>query len=398
MKQLAFCLITGFSVFAFIGFAASAEAADSESGSGQWDVSVQKNGVLRVTDVDTANYLKSSKSPTKPHPSQQSLNDLLTRVRSFRIIDAGTASGKLLGDKVLFDSEKDPQSVDELKKYLVIITDPRSFGHDACYGGPTLEFICKDNQKVLIAIHHGVELRWDAWADDAWLQQPKEFITWLATKGATGPQQEMERAKAQAKFNSLESQQLRLDQFVATMPLSLRNFLGPLRVAAEERSVSFSLDDMSEKYKRISYRNRHARAIAALAKEYPSETAQIGALLTWSGSIEYPDAGVYRTFPQELLLEYRPEAILAFVTSDAVSAIQLVGAGRLYSGMGFRDLFLDGYPALNAPLQQKIMTAIKSQPDSRSDAYSFQDAIDNWMPPTRKDVILSERANLKKSK
>jgi hypothetical protein len=349
-----------------------------------WTSRVNKRGIVEIMDVDSARYLDTVNSSMLPAPSQDMLDKLLESTSQVSIVDSGTSGGRLLGDRVIFKSS-DPQVIAQLKDFMKINSDPRSFGHDYCLGGPTLELNSRQGQKTLICIHHGYAIRWDAWKSDACLLHPGEFIDWLANKGANGPKREQEQMLEQAKYSSRELQQKRLDQFVATMPEPLRIYIGPLHVGVMPGGgVGFMLSEMSDKLKG-HYDTRGAKA--ALASRVPNETQQISAILEWSGSITDAGAGAYLMFPTELLLEYEPDRVTSFVKSEQLSTNQWIGAGRFYSYFGFRDRFPCGYPPLDAQLKQRITKELFAAGRNQRDAYEFQGAIKEWMPPTRLEAI-----------
>jgi hypothetical protein len=266
-----------------------------------------------------------------------------------------------------------------------------------CLGGPCIELYSKDSLKLCLGIQHGNAIRWLSWASDAELLKPAEFISWLASKGATGPKQEMEWQIEQAKFNSIESQQARLNQFIEKMPASMKNFLGTIKLGQGERgSMSYMLEDMSPKYKAIPAGQRMSAAKAAIASQFQKTQDQIRALLEWSAAIEYPNAGVYRNFPTQVLLEYDPGEILAVIKAGTKGSSTWVGASRLYSYMGFRDKFLYGYPDLDDQLKQRILQELKATGKYQADVQEFQEAISEWMYPTRRETILRRRKEKEK--
>lgn len=362
------------------------------SGESLWTTRPSKiDGVVEIMDVDSARYLDTKSTSRLPVPSQKSLDQALGEITRIKIINSGTVQGKALEGSVILDTS-DSRVIDELRVQLKIKEDPKSFGHDMCLGGPCIEAYSKNSLKFCLGVQHGHAIRWVNWSADAKLLKPKEFISWLASKGATGPKQEMERQIEQAKFDSVESQQARLDQFIKSMPASMKNFFGTIRLGLGERgSMSFMLEDMSPQYKAIPAAQRMDAARTAIASQFEKTQEQIKALLEWSAAIEYPNAGAYRIFPTEVLLEYDPGEILAVVKAGAKGSSTWVGASRLYSYMGFRDKFLDGYPDLDVPLKQRILEELNATGKNQADVHEFQKTISEWMYPTRREAILRAR-------
>lgn len=61
-------------------------------------------------------------------------------------------------------------------------------GHCLCYGDLALELLSRDNRRLaLFGLHHGVLLRWDAWIEDAALEDGMAVLEWLAGLGVTEP-------------------------------------------------------------------------------------------------------------------------------------------------------------------------------------------------------------------
>jgi hypothetical protein len=64
--------------------------------------------------------------------------------------------------------------------------------------------------------------------------------------------------------------------------------------------------------------------------------------------------------------------------------------------MGFRDKFLYGYPDLDDQLKQRILQELKATGKYQADVQEFQEAISEWMYPTRRETILRRRKEKEK--
>ncbi|MBX9687222.1 MAG: hypothetical protein K2X27_11005 [Candidatus Obscuribacterales bacterium] len=391
--KMRFILLALVLLFSIDSAVAKPELKKSPSAKSLWTGRKGKiDGAVDIMDVDSARYIDSKNKSKLPLPSQKSLDQALSDITRIRIVDSGTEGGKALEGKVILDTS-DPRIIHELRALLRIKEDPESFGHDMCLGGPCIEVYSKNNWKFCLGIQHGSSIRWVGWSDDTDLLKPKEFILWLASKGATGPKLEMERQIEQAKFDSPKSQQARLNQFIQTMPASMKVFFGAAKsLPGGPGNEVLMLDELFPKYKAIPKERRLSAAKAAIASQFPKTQDQIRALLEWSAAIDYPYAAAYRKFPTELLLEYEPSEILAVVKAAAKGSSAWVGASRLYSYMGFRDKFLYGYPELDAPLKQRILAELKATGKNKNDVQEFEEAISEWMYPIRREAILRERA------
>lgn len=391
MKLALLILKTALCVFALCGISPKLALAEEneQPRQPQWVTRKNKFGVIEIMDVDAANYLNKKKDKTK-QPSQKSLDSMLKELQSVKIIDGGMSNGQLLGVKVLYETSNE-KTLEELKALLQIVQDSKSFGHDMCSGGPTLELISNSAQKNLIVLHHGFSIRWSAWNSDARLLEPRKLIDWLAEKGVTEPKEEMDRSIAQAKYDSEEGQLPRLRQFESTMPKSISAFLGPLHLGKiNERQMSYELKDMSNSYKLIPKEEQLKLAKKSLEKDISTPAEQIKVLLQWAGAIEDPGSGAYRGFPLEILSQYNPDEVTNVVKSNLTSQEQWIGAARFYSGMEFRDRFPDGYAPLDKTLMKRMMDSLVTTGKNQADVEDLKDAQDDWMPPIRRQMLHSK--------
>ena len=135
------------------------------------------DGSKAVVDQTTLDYLAS----TAPDPTQSSLAAALSGASMVRIYADGACQGRPMGDEILYESD-DAQEIAGLAAVLAIIEDPETFGHCMCDGGPTLVF--SGAQEVVISLHHGRSIRWDAWRNDAMLVVGDRLVDWLADRPA----------------------------------------------------------------------------------------------------------------------------------------------------------------------------------------------------------------------
>ncbi len=111
-----------------------------------------ENGSLTgLMDEATAEYLESD----APDPVQSDLDEALSRVERIRVFDAGMAGGSVMRnawgrrpDPIL--DLTDAEAIGNMRGCFRINTDPKTFGHCMCFGGPTMELhdgICHRNDQ-----------------------------------------------------------------------------------------------------------------------------------------------------------------------------------------------------------------------------------------------------------
>lgn len=376
--------------------AQTAFCADSiDLPTGRYYVQQRPDGVIELMDSESFKYRQNSKDSKLPLPSQKQLDEALKNTVELKIYKSGMENGKPLRSEVLFTS-RDPAVITELKTQLTIMEDPRFFGHDPCLGGPTLSLLDSDKNETFIGVHHGVAIRWSAWRSDVALKNPQKFIAWLASKGATGPLEEKEFDEKQAKVRSPEARQERFNQFVKAMPKSLREYF-KLTDSGNGLDKAAPIMVGLVNYSPVDPKTQQGQdAIKALSKEFSTTQEQVGALLEWSGTqADIIDA--FQFLPIYLLTQMDPEEILRVTTGTNMTTNRYIGASRLYSYMGFRDLFPDGYSKLDKNLSSKIIEKLESTGRNQADLEEFKEALAHWQYPVRLERIREMIEESKKS-
>lgn len=292
----------------------------------------------------------------------------------------GKWGGKVKGTKkeaIIFESSE-PIVWSDLPRALRIDEDANLEKRDynICLGSesqvPTLELIQKNGQVSYWGIANVGVLRCKEWRYDARIQNPFLFAVWLARHGVTEPAIDAKRTVDYAIYE-YEKEKNSFDQFILNMPKSLRSFFGTI-TRFESKS---NLEDMSEHYGKISEEKRLQLAKSALSKEFPLESDQIAILLEWKGKFTIDWAG-YQSFPIELLCEYEPNQIMAFVESSKLTKSQWIGLCRFYSDLRFRQKFPSGYKPLDKKLQQRIIKEVSSTGKNDYDVEDFKRVLENW--------------------
>lgn len=175
-----------------------------------------------------------------------------------------------------------------------------------------------------------------------------------------------------AKYEE-EKYRIGVNNFVQTMPKSMRDFFGPIL----PHKSSACIEDISERYGKIPENERLRSARAALSDQYPKMSEQVSALLEWNGKIIDKRLS-FQSFPTELLLEYDPNYVLFKTRESSVSSAQWIGICRYYSNLHFRYKFPQGYTPLDKKLQTLIIQKVKATGKNSEDVESFEMALRNW--------------------
>lgn len=334
-------------------------------------------------------YLEKFRDPSNsklPLPSQQMLNDVLVHLKCLRILNCRMDThGNLVPDsesrcqsttacpKIIFQSSS-PMALEELKGHLRLKTTS-DFPLATHLGSPTIELTLTNGRVVHLGLIDDA-IRWNAWRYDAFLLNPSGFVHWLAKHGATGPLLASQQI-LEDEMHLTEREKASIDEFVRTMPKSLRLFFGKLY------GSSGGLEDLSEKYKRIPVGSRLRLAKYALSSQYSNELDQIGALLEWEGNVtDYWTH--YQNFPIELLLEeYNPRQVISKIKNSSLSTAQWVGVSRYFSDTGFKNKFPSDHKLLTEKLRNTIIERVSATGRNRLDVNDFKKSI--MLPQKKSD-------------
>lgn len=291
--------------------------------------------VTGMMDRLTAVYLQS----TAPGPSQQTLDAMLSQVSRIRVLDEGMSAGKALGSTVLLDSS-DSESIAALRTCLTISEDPATFGHCMCLGDNAIE--CYADQELLatIGLHHGISIRWDAWKDDAQLQDGQALLNWLADRGVAAPLQ----AYRAAQHRAIERQET-AHPWLEAMPACLRPYWPEMQ--------GFDVD--------VEVVRR------ALASAYPDRVACALALFAWFGSGAGPWSGfpMYEQVAEELLIGIPTEVLVVALAEHPLTVAQLEGAARYFAGWSFHKQKPNELQQLPAEIKRRLL--VHSRTSSNED-------------------------------
>lgn len=319
-----------------------------------------------------------------PLPSHKMLDDVLSKLKSVRVIDcAMDLLGRPFSDGynqqlsepnsggVLFQSS-DPVVLTELTECLRI--REREDGQYGAFtlGSPVIELTLVDGRVVYLG-YIGRCVRWKEWRYDAVLLDSHRLFQWLTSHGITGPLRE---AQEQLEYNRREYQGVKtsLAEFVRTMPRSLRSFF---RTTPKPDNK----ENLSEKYEKIPEAKLLKLAKHSLDGQFPKLSDQIGVLLEWDGNLTDNHQFSVGDFPIKLLLEYDPNQIKSIVQRSSLTPAQSVGACRYYSSYWFKEKFPSAAKPLNRNLQQRIIRGVKSTGKNGKDLEKFEETMRNFSQP-----------------
>lgn len=238
--------------------------------------------------------------------------------KSLTVLDCGTSGGRPLGEQVLITLTDRP-SIQACARLLRIVEDPDAFGYCMCFGGPALVFQTPDGA-VVLGLHHGSSLRWNAWETDAPLADGHALSVWLSERGVFGPLAELEGSEARARTHASA-----LSRWEAAIPACL----APLWGEDRQRAVRSGINPAPERY------------LDALARAVSEPSERVRTLLRWFGHGVGPWSGFpsYEAFPQELLLTMPIcEVVAALEGVDLAADLHLgTGAARYFTSHAVRN-------------------------------------------------------------
>jgi tetratricopeptide (TPR) repeat protein len=143
-------------------------------------ISYVKDGTFIITDRESFDYQFGESQ--LPDPAQRSIDALLAQVTRVRARCGGIYRGEAIESAVLVDTF-DADAIAAFRSCFTIVTDPVTFSHCACLGGPTLELFAGDQTLATIGLQHGNAIRWNAWKHDAQLVNGTLLTSWLTGHG-----------------------------------------------------------------------------------------------------------------------------------------------------------------------------------------------------------------------
>jgi hypothetical protein len=288
-----------------------------------------------LVDEITLDYLHSS----APDPTQESLDAVLRKTGRVRVFGGGAIGGKPLTHDTLIDTG-DPDSIAALKVALRIVDGGDD--HCMCVGDPTIELLDNRSRRLaIISSHHGHDIRWNVWKDDARLIDGRSLLQWLADRNVAYPLEEYEEAARQGVEAEAEWQRR-----VEAMPPAVRPF------ADQNRNF-------------VGERTNLSPIRSALVGAYPDSALCARALFAWFGSGAGPWSifPAYETFAEEMLMEIPMGELLRALDMPELTAPELEGAARLFAGWGFHERREADLTSLPAPAKARLLAHIRQSTD-----------------------------------
>jgi tetratricopeptide (TPR) repeat protein len=150
-------------------------------------VAFKQGGAMVIMDRDAFDYTYGDADG--PDPDQHDLDLLLPKVTRVCVLEGAMFQGRALGGRVLLDV-REAGAIRDLAACLRIVEDPRTFGHCACLGGPTMELYAGREHVATLGLQHGRAIRWKRWHHDAQLQDGGHLNRWLHAQGVVPDQLE----------------------------------------------------------------------------------------------------------------------------------------------------------------------------------------------------------------
>ncbi|MBE1551322.1 hypothetical protein GGC64_005382 [Mycobacterium sp. OAS707] len=301
--------------------------------------------VTGVMDQMTADYLSS----TDPDPTQASLDAVFERVTRVRLIGYREVFAVEEYDGERYDARErvfdvvrldvtDPESLTELVAALRI-AEADVYGHVMSIGDHHLELWTGEQHVHTLEVIDWDTIRWSSvWKGDATLAYPRRFADWLLTYGIPDA-----RDRCEEREQSMAERQRHVLNWVRAMPPSLLP-LWPERLG-DGRGRAPDLDA--------------ARLLLEAAT--PDPVGRVRALFAWFGSDSRPWNRYYdhEEVPEELLLEYPIDVLLAAAATDSES--ELLGAARLFTGFDSHRTRKADLEQCPEPLREQIRQAVQRQ-------------------------------------
>jgi hypothetical protein len=322
-----------------------------------------------LMDRDMIEYIQSP----KPQPSQRSLDEMLKRAHSFRVIDGGVSpNGRPLINLTLYETS-DEKMLADLRHFLRIVDGPA--GHCMCHGDTAVELRDEFSECLAtISVHHGMSIRWNAWKDDAALVDGYSLLEFLADVIQypldiyLGCQNDRTAEEADWK------------RWLAAMPLCLR----PLLADQGDTFTGYVAYQPPADWPRPTHgpqnwppahmltRERWNRVRQALQDAYPDSMQRVQVLFQWfgQGGGLWSGFAVYEQVPEMLLMDMPIEDLLRALHGPSLPQPLLEGATRFLAGWTFatrRGAELDLLPA---DLRQQLLkySLQTEDPDKRARA------------------------------
>ena len=148
-----------------------------------------------MMDITYAAYFVSD----LPDPAQKDLDDLFDKTKSIRISQRTFDENP---PKVILVID-DANTLKDVKDNFAIRDE--SPGHVMCIGTYLFDFITQNDEKHQIEYLGYGAIRWEkAWKDDAQLENPHQFLEWLANNGIDEPLKAWVEASKQPQSNFSE--------------------------------------------------------------------------------------------------------------------------------------------------------------------------------------------------
>ena len=308
----------------------------------------------------TDDMIKERLDSSELVPTQQSINDMLSKIDRIRVMATGMAGDELVffsddesdKPKVLLDTNSKEQ-IESFKSCFSIVEDYNIRFYCACSGWPTFEFLSGSTLIARVSLHHGVSIRWSEWNSDANLSRNEDLLDWLAANGVPQPKESYEADLVRA-----EESRKKYEQWLLAVPESIR-----IQVRELLDRVDYTLaskDDINAIYENFSSSASPESQALTLFEWYGSGCG------LWSG---YPGR---EDMPKAFLMKIPTSVLLQALTND-LSDAHIEGAARFFTSREFNRYRYPDRKLLPDDLKKRIREHIKQQKDdfktNRIEAY-----------------------------
>lgn len=329
------------------------EHIQSLTPSGDWTKIELPGRARMLVDRQMIEYIQSR----APQPTQQSLDTMLEHAHAFRIMEGGVSGDKPLGNKILFEA-RDEKVLASLRHFLQIVDGPA--GHGMCHGDTAVELLDESDKCIAaIGVHHGINIRWSAWKDDAALVDGLGLLKWLADHGIQYP---LQNYLASQRRRAVEDADWK--RWLAAMPPCLQPLLADQQellgmVVFDPPPAATRLTPEPEKVAKPTNIDpeRWLHVTQALQEAYPDGVQRAQVLFQWfgRGGGAWNGFATYEQVADYLLMDVPIDDILRALHGPSLPQPLLEGAARFLAGWTFttrRGAELDRLPA---ELRQRLL-------------------------------------------
>jgi hypothetical protein len=223
----------------------------------------------------------------------------------------------------LYSSESKKDIV-ELRE-VIVVEPPKAWYRCACLPPIEIKLSQKGRNMGWISVEEDLTIEFSTWNGDTRPVDDDKLLHWFDVRGIDAPRKGVERLRRVD-----EESRAAEERWLRAMPAALRPMWPKLL-----KDGDWWRDPPSAVKATI------AAADPYLVVEFPDVSERIRALMTWFGSGAGPWSGfpAYEDVAADLLLEYRPNELVEAMRRRPLTATEMEGAARFFSGYTYGALF-----------------------------------------------------------